>query len=168
MVAGVYFLTKYRLKRLNSQRNNSNPGRLAEIEQLKRTGDQISVTLDNAEVMTRSYQQEIVQDGIPSCTEIADGLFDSNRNYRSQEICQTYIVIYKQCTGKTFKYISPSISQDAETLKLYLERQKGIDLYIDPKNPEKGTASRNIPSQTSRIWPSSSKPMMRSSKENRS
>lgn len=135
LIVGAYFLAKHKLQRLNSQRNNVNSNRLAEIEQLKRTGDKVRVTLDNAEVKSRSYQQEIVNEGLPSRVEMLDGLFDSNRIYRTQEIQQVYITFYKQYNGKTYKFISNATTQNAETVRMYIDRQKGIDLYIDQKNP---------------------------------
>ena len=135
LITGAYFFAKHKLHRLSSQRNNTNSNRLTEIEQLKRTGDKVRVTLDNAEVNSRSYQQETVNEGMPSRMEMLDGLYDSNRNYKTQEIQQTYIVFYKQYNGKTFKFISPATTQNAETVKMYIDRQKGIDLYIDQKNP---------------------------------
>lgn len=135
LIVGAYFLAKHTLQRLNSQQNNVNSNRLAEIEQLKRTGDKVRVTLDNAEVKSRSYQQEIISDGLPSRMEMLDGLYDSNRNYKTQEIQQTYIVFYKQYNGKTYKFISNATTQNAETVRMYIDRQKGIDLYIDQKNP---------------------------------
>jgi hypothetical protein len=134
LIAGAYFLAKYKLQQLNNQRNDSNSDRLANIKQLKRTGDKVRVTLDNAEVKCRSYQHEIISEGLPSRIEIVDALYDSNRNYKTQEVQQTYIVFYKQYSGKTYKFVSQATTQNAEAVKMYIDRQKGIDLYIDPKN----------------------------------
>ena len=135
LIAGAYFLAKRKLQQLNIQRNNSNTNRLAEIEQLKRAGDKVKVTLDNAEVKSRSYQQEIINEGLPSRMEMLDALYESNRNYKTQQIQQTYIVFYKQYNGKTYKFVSQATTQNADAVKRYIDRQKGIDLYIDPKNP---------------------------------
>jgi hypothetical protein len=134
LIAGAYFFAKFKLQELKNQRNK-NGDRLAEIERLKRTGERIKVTLDNAEVKSRSYQQEIVNEGLPSRMEMLDGLYDSNRNYKTQEIQQTYIIFYKKYNGKPYKFISQATTQNAETVKMYIDRQKGIDLYIDQKNP---------------------------------
>jgi hypothetical protein len=128
LIAGAYFLAKH-----NGSNRNSN--RLAEIEQLKRAGDKVKVTLDNAEVKSRSYQQEIINEGLPSRMEMLDALYDSNRNYKTQEVQQTYIVFYKQYSGKTYKFVSQATTQNADAVRRYIDRQKGIDLYIDPKNP---------------------------------
>ncbi|MBB1287406.1 hypothetical protein HRH25_23725 [Flavisolibacter sp. BT320] len=135
IVAGAYFYAKYKLQKLNNQRSNSNVNRLAEIEQLKRTGDKVRVTLDNVEVKSRSYQQEIISEGLPSRMEMLDALYDSNRNYKTREIQQTYIIFYKQYGGKMYKFVSQATTQNADAVKRYIDRQKGIDLYIDPKNP---------------------------------
>ena len=136
IVEGGYFVAKYKLQKLNNQSDDGNRVRLAEIEQLKHTGDKIKVTLDNAEVKSRSYQQEIINEGLPSRMEMIDALYDSNRNYKTEEVQQTYIVFYKQYGGKTCKFVSRATTQNAESVKMFIDRQKGIDLYIDPKNPE--------------------------------
>jgi predicted membrane metal-binding protein len=135
LIAGAYFLAKHKLQQLSSQRNYSNINRLSEIERLKRTGDKIRVTLDNAEVKSRSYKQEIINQGLPSRMEMLDALYDSNRNYKTQEVQQTYILFYKQYSGKTYKFVSQATTQSADALKRYIDEQKGIELYIDPKNP---------------------------------
>jgi hypothetical protein len=135
IVAGGYFFAKYKLQKLNNQSNESNSSRLVELEQLKRTGDKVKVTLDNAEVKSRSYQREIINEGLPSRMEMLDALYDSNRNYKAQEVQQTYIVFYKQYNGKTYKFVSQATTQNADAVKRYIDRQKGIDLYIDPMNP---------------------------------
>ena len=135
LIAGAYFFAKYKLQQLNNQRNESNGDRLSEIEHLKRTGEKVRVTLDNAEVKTRNYQQEIIGEGLASRMEMLDALYDSNRNYKTQEVQQTYIVFYKQYSGKPYKFVSQATTQNAGVVKRYIDRQKGIDLYIDPKNP---------------------------------
>jgi hypothetical protein len=135
LIAGGYFFAKYKLQKLNNQRNDSNSDRLVEIERLKRIGEKVRVTLDNAEVKTRSYQQEIIDEGLPSRIEIIDGLYDSNRNYKTQEIQQTYVVFYKQYSGMEYKFVSQATTQNVEAVKMYIDKKKGVDLYIDPKNP---------------------------------
>jgi histidinol-phosphate/aromatic aminotransferase/cobyric acid decarboxylase-like protein len=64
-----------------------------------------------------------------------DALYDGNRNYKKQEVQQTYVVFYKQYNGKTYKFISQATTQNADAVNRYIDRQKGIDLYVDPKNP---------------------------------
>lgn len=135
LIAGGYFLAKYKLHRLNNQRNDSNSNRLSEIELLKRTGDKEIVTLDSAELKSKSYHQEITNEGLPSRIEMLDALHDGNRSYKTQEVQQTYIVFYKQYNGKTYKFVSQAMIQNADAVKRLIDRQKGIDLYINPKNP---------------------------------
>ena len=135
LIAGAYFLAKHKMQQLNIQRNDSNTNRLAEIEQLKWTGDKVKITLDNAEVKSRSYQQEMINEGLPSRMEMLDALYDCNRNYKTQQIQQTYIVFYKQYNGKLYKFVSQATAQNADAVKRYIDKRKGIDLYIDPKNP---------------------------------
>jgi hypothetical protein len=135
IAAGAYFFAKYKLKKLNNQCHDSNSSRLAEIEQLKSTGDKVKVTLDNAEVKSRSNQLEFISKGLPSRVQLLDALYDGNRNYKTQEVQQTYVVFYKQYNGKTYKFISQATTQNADAVNRYIDRQKGIDLYVDPKNP---------------------------------
>ena len=66
LFAGGYFLAHYKLKNINKQSNYNNKDRLVEIERLKRNGEKLKVTLENAEVKSRSYQQKIVNEGLPS------------------------------------------------------------------------------------------------------
>ena len=135
MAAGGYLVARYKLKKLDNQRNNTNNNRMAEIAQLKRTGDKVKVTLDNSEVKSRNYQQEIINEGLPTRMEMLDALYDINRNYKTEQVQQTYIVFYKQYNGKTYKFVSQATTQNADAVKMYIDRQRGIDLYIDRKNP---------------------------------
>lgn len=135
LIAAAYFLAKHKLHQLNNQRGDSNSDRFAAIDRLKRNGDKVRVTLDNAEVKSRSYQQEVINEGLPSRMEMLDALYDSNRNYKTEEVQQTYIVFYKQYNGKTYKFVSQATTQNAEAVRLYIDRQQGVDLYIDRNNP---------------------------------
>jgi hypothetical protein len=135
LIAGGYFFAKFKLQELNNQRNDANSDRFVEIERLKRIGEKVRVTLDNAEVKIRNYRQEIINEGLPSRIEMIDGLYDSNRNYKTQEIQQTYVVFYKQYSGMEYKFVSQATTQNVEAVKMYIDRLKGVDLYIDPKNP---------------------------------
>jgi hypothetical protein len=135
LIIGGYTIAKYKLQELNNHRRDSSNARYAEIEQLKRTGEKVRITLNNAEVKSRSYKQEIANEDLPSRIEMLDALYDSNRNYKTQEVQQTYIVFYKQYKGETYKFISQATTQNTGAVKMYIDRQKGIDLYIDPKNP---------------------------------
>src|SRR5690349_2274511 len=60
IVAGGYFFAKYKLQKQSALDTDSNSKLLAEIEQLKCTGNKVKVTLDNAELKSRSYKQEII------------------------------------------------------------------------------------------------------------
>ena len=133
MIVGAYFYAKYKLQKPNNQHSNSN--RLAEIEQLKRNGDKVRITLENAEVKSRSYRQEVIDEGLPSRIKILDALYDDNRNHETQDIQQTYIVFYKQYNGKMHKFISQATTQNADTVRRYIDKHNGLDLYIDPRKP---------------------------------
>lgn len=135
LIAGIYFLAKLKFQELNRKKNNSNSKWLAEIDRLKCTGERIRINLENVEIRSQSYQQEIINEGFPSRTEMLDGLYDSNRNYKSEEIQRTYIVFYKQYNSKTYKFISQATTHSTDSLKMYIEQNGGVDLYIDRKNP---------------------------------
>jgi hypothetical protein len=135
IIIGGYFLAKYKMQKLNRQRSHLNNSRATEIESLKRTGEKVRVTLENSEVRSRSYHQEIVNESIPSRKEMLDALYDDNRNHKTQEIQQTYIVFYKQYNDLTFKFISQPTTQNADTVRMYIDRHNGVDLYISRKNP---------------------------------
>ena len=52
--------------------------------------------------------------------------------HRDREI---YLVYYKKYDDKMCKFVSLATKQNVDVLKRYIESQKGIDLYIDSKNP---------------------------------
>ena len=133
MVMGFYLIIKDRLSKeyFYSITNN----RINQINNLKLTGDKIRITLDNSEVKSRTFQQDMITNSVPTKMEMIDALYDSNRNYKTSEIQQTYIVFYKQYGNKTYKFISQATTQSPELLKEYIYNQNGIDLYIDKENP---------------------------------
>ena len=135
IIAGGYFFAKHKLQNLRNQRVDRNSIQLSEIEQLKFTGDKVRVTLDNAEVISKSYQKEIINNGLPTSLEMLDALYDSNQNYKTETIQQTYIVFYKQYRGRTYKFVSQATTQNADDVKSCIDRQNGINLYIDPMTP---------------------------------
>jgi hypothetical protein len=100
---------------------------------LRNEGEKIRVTLDNCEVKSRSYQEDITNYDLPNRTEMMGG----DRNYKTREVLQTYLVYYKIINGVEHKFISEPRSVSAETMRLFLERQGGVNLYIDKKDATK-------------------------------
>lgn len=135
LIVGVYFIVKHKMDGANFQRIDNDGNRMAEIEHLKLIGEKVRVTLDNAEVKCSYIQQEIVKEGLASRMEMLDGLYNTNRNNKTQEIQQTYIVFYKKYNNNLFKFISQTTTQSPESVKRYIDGNKGIDLYIDKENP---------------------------------
>lgn len=133
ITAGIYLILKYKLQEKQLQSTGSD--RSLQISQLILTGDKVKVTLDNSEVRTRSYQKEFINTNFPTQIEMLDGLYDGNRNYKTQHIEQTYIVFYKQYGGKTYKFISQPTLEESYIVKRYIDNQGGIDLYVDKANP---------------------------------
>ncbi|HEX2608257.1 MAG TPA: hypothetical protein VHK91_12800 [Flavisolibacter sp.] len=134
-LSGLFLFARYKLGELNKPLVES-PVRLGAIKDLMLTGEKVRVTLENAEIKTRSYYKEVLLEGFPSRVKILDSLYDDNRNYKTQYVVQTYIVFTKQFNTKTYKFISQPTTQTKESVKLYLENEMGIDLYIDTTNPE--------------------------------
>lgn len=89
----TYFLAKYKLTNPNSRGSGSN--RFAEIEEPKDTGDKIRVPLDNAQMKSRSFQHDAINDGLPFRIDMLDALHHSNGNHKTEEIQQAYIIFYK-------------------------------------------------------------------------
>jgi hypothetical protein len=127
---GVYLS----LKRQRLGVPGSHLGRLLQIEQLQKNGEKIRITLDNCEVKSRSWQQEVSNDNPPNRAEMLDGIFAPNRNYQTEEILQTYIVFHKKYRGQTFKFISQPTSQSELALKMHIDEGQ-VDLYVDKQNP---------------------------------
>jgi hypothetical protein len=132
-VMGFYLIVKDRLRKEPFYSTTNN--RINQINNLKLTGDKVRVNLGNSEVKSRTFQQEVINDRIPTDMEMIDALYDSNRSYKTDEIQQTYIVFYKQYGNKTYKFISHATMQSPELLKGYMYDQNGIDLYVDKENP---------------------------------
>ena len=130
-VIGVYFIVKHRLQ--GEARSNSS--RLLQQEKLRQAGEEISIMLDNCEIKSRSWQQEKVNDDLPGRIEMVDGLFAPDRNHKTEEVIQTYIVFYKQYGNKTFKFISQPTAQSEDVVRKYIDKQGEIYLYVDRQNP---------------------------------
>jgi len=133
ILAGLYFYVRYQWRKMHER--SAIDSRERSIVALKGSGEKIRVTLDNAAVKSRSYQEEVVDDGYPSRIEMVDGVFAPDRNHKTRQVQQTYIVFLKSYGGKIYKFISQPTSQDAFYLKRWLDENKGVDLYIDPENP---------------------------------
>lgn len=131
-IAGNYLMAKHSKK--TGKHIDALSKQLVDIAKLRRIGQKVRVTLENAEIKSRNSLEEIFNEE-PYLSEIIDGLYDSNRNYKTKEIQQTYIIYYKQYEGVNYMFISQASTQSIDSVKIYLDTQKGVDLYIDPKNP---------------------------------
>ncbi|WP_315822115.1 hypothetical protein [Paraflavitalea speifideaquila] len=128
--AGIYLMAKRSLLGTS----DSHLSRLLQIEQLQKTGENIKITLDNCEVKSRSWQQEIVNDDMPGRVEMWDGVLAQDRNHKTVAILQTYIVFQKKYRGQTYKFISQPTLQSDVALKMHIDEGQ-VGLYIDKKNP---------------------------------
>ncbi|MDH7462726.1 hypothetical protein QEG73_15645 [Chitinophagaceae bacterium 26-R-25] len=132
-IAGAFVMAK------NVMRNNKfgavDDAEFQRIQVLKSSGEKVALTLDNCEVRTRSYVQEITNDEMPGRTQMIDGLFASERNYQTQEIVQTYIVLQRKYDDRMLNFYSPPVTMSEESLRFYLSEANRIFLYIDKQNP---------------------------------
>jgi hypothetical protein len=132
-VYGAFLIVKQRIQQAGAQ-NGETSGLVNKLN-LKETGEIVRVTLDDCVVKTRRYQEE-VQNDYPLKIKMLDGLYDIDRNYKTTEVQQTYIVYYKRFGNTTYKFVSQAVNSSSDALKRYLEKQNGIDLYIDKANPK--------------------------------
>ena len=133
LVYGAFLIIKSKFQRKRDFAPDQS--KILIIAKLKETGEKIKVTLDNCELKTRSFKEEIVNDSIPSRIEMLDAHSSTDRNYKTAEIHQTYIVFLKKYGGLTYKFISQPTTQSSEVLRMYIDKNRGIDLYIDRQNP---------------------------------
>jgi len=132
-IIGAYFVVKQKLQSQRQQLHNTS--RLFQIGKLKLNGEKIKITLENSEIKTRCYQQEVTNDKVPTSIQMLDSLYDSNRNYKTEIITHTYILFLKKYGDTTFKFVSQPTFQIAETFRNNIDKQNGIDLYVDRQNP---------------------------------
>jgi hypothetical protein len=130
ILLGSYFLTRQGLKTsFATQEHSLAPN----LHHLKETGHRVKLSLENCEVKTRSFQVESFKED--SSIAGLDALYDQNRNYQLKEVTKTYLVYKRKHDGQLQTFVSPPISQDAVSIKMYLD-EKGINLYIDNANHE--------------------------------
>jgi hypothetical protein len=129
-VAGIGWLAWIKITRKFTQ-PDSQAGKL---QQLRQTGEHVLITLDNCEVKSRSFQQEVINENTGR-VEMLDGLFDPDRNYKTENVVQTYLVYFQKYNGMEYKYISEPTSASAIEVRMFIENRKGVDLYIDKNNP---------------------------------
>lgn len=134
-IGGSYMLA-LRTLRARSQRSKNSNNRLKEIDCLKRSGDRVQLTLDNAEVKSSSYQQEVISEEMPTKIEMIDAWYDGARNYKTKSIVQTYVVVTQQYGGKLRKYVSPALALPTDVVVRCIEAGESY-LYMDPENPER-------------------------------
>lgn len=131
IAVGAVALLKYRWNKDGAEQPHKSRNDFA--ERLKRTGEVVKVTLDNCEVKSRSWQQEISGSSWPSELEMLDAL--QGRNYKTEEIRQTYLVVYQDYNGRRYKFVSDAIAHDEVTVRMWMDREGGFNLYVDKANP---------------------------------
>jgi hypothetical protein len=132
---GLYLVAKVKIAQANQ--DSADHSRLADIDDLKKTGEKIKITLDNCEVKSRSFSQEVIGDGVPSRIEMLDALYDDNRNYKETLVTQSYIIFKRKVSDTEYKFISRPISQSPDELRMHIDSKKYIDLYIDRLDPRR-------------------------------
>ena len=129
VMAGVggYWILRHKWEKARA----NNAAQFSHSSDLRYKGEKIRVTLDNCEVKSRSYHQDITNYGMPGRIEMLDSLYDGNRNHKTKEVLQTYIVYYKIINGVEYTFVSDARSVSREVMQRFLEGQRGVDLYID-------------------------------------
>ncbi|MFT3824380.1 MAG: hypothetical protein QM731_10690 [Chitinophagaceae bacterium] len=133
LAAGIYILIKQKKPaagQLSAQKNKA-----SQIERLVQHGEKLTLTLDDIDIRTRSYQNEIINTGVPSDTEMPEALFNENRTFKTEVINQTYIVFNRKYSSGSVKYISQPIKTDSFHLRKYIDEKGSIELYIDRADP---------------------------------
>jgi|GEM_PF-1600202 len=132
-IAGAFIMAKNIIR--NSKFGAVDDAEFLRVQELKSSGEKVSLTLDNCEVKTRSYVQDITDNRTPTRTQMIDGLFAPERNYQSREIVQTYIVLQREYDGRIFNFYSNPVAMSEESLRFYLSEANRFFLYIDRQNP---------------------------------
>ncbi|MBV4359664.1 hypothetical protein [Pinibacter aurantiacus] len=132
-IAGAFILAKNVIR--NSKFGAVDDAEFIRVQELKSSGEKVSLTLDNCEVKTRSFVQQIGGDEMPDRAQMIDGIFAPERNYQAQETVQTYIRLQQEYDGRIFNFYSPPVTMGEESLRFYLSEANRIFLYIDRRNP---------------------------------
>jgi hypothetical protein len=132
MAAGMFLVVKGKLNAFKS--DNKYLGELDRIHQLRLNGEKVTITLENVEIKTRSYRKEVSSDGM-SKIEMLDGLYGNTRNYREEDVIQTYIVFQKRINNLPHKFISQPFSSNEFEVRNAIAYGQGCILYIDRFNP---------------------------------
>ena len=132
-IYAVYQIIKYKSeKRVRLESYTADNTR---IDKLKDNGERIRITLENCEVKTRTFTNETTNTHVGDI-QMLDGLYDDNRNFKSSEVQQTYIVFHRRdATGNITKFTSKAFNTSAVQLRNYIDKRNGVNLYIDKKNP---------------------------------
>lgn len=133
LVAGAYFQVKHKWStgRVEGRSN----AQADFIDRLMRTGEVVRITLDNCEVRTRNWQQEVQSPAWPSRMDMLDAIGEAGYNPATEEIRQTYLVFYKDYGGRKYKFVSNAITKDAVAVRIWMDRNGGVNLYVDKDNP---------------------------------
>ena len=103
---------------------------------LFQSGKKITITLENCKVKSRTFQEEQIPEGLPSRIEMLDSLYDQNRNLKTNQIVQTYIVYNALIKGKEFRFISNPTAEDPVYVRQKIISGK-ISLFYDDQDPSK-------------------------------
>ncbi|HET6225144.1 MAG TPA: hypothetical protein VFF27_02630 [Bacteroidia bacterium] len=115
------------------------------IQELKNTGERITVNLNDCDIKEHNYTEE--QERKSSFNDLAspslkrdiqawDALFDSSRNVNNVTVNQTILIYTHRSENKAEKFYSSVIPKDRISLMFKLDAQKTTTLYIDKQNRE--------------------------------
>jgi len=99
------------------------------LEQLKKSGERILLTVDNCEIRENNYYQEVINENSTRVQQI-DAIYEPNRNYHQDYIEQSAIIYYYKIGDTKYRMTSQSFSFNAKTLTNYVEN-KMLVLYVN-------------------------------------
>lgn len=124
IILGLYYFLK------NFRSTNK---AIKNIDTLKRIGTPLPINLEDCEIFSRQFSEQVINSGLPSESEMLDALggkYPSNaEGTRSQMRYR-----HKENNGSYTDYISPVIYIEESMIRYRFMQQKTTIIYIDPCN----------------------------------
>ncbi len=137
-IAGIYLIFTSKTDK-HTEQEKYNAKRL---ENLKKNGEKILLTVDNCEIRENNYYEEVPQRS-SSYVRTIDALYEPNRNYEQKFIEQSAIVFYYTNGDKKIRMTSQSFFVNAKTLQNNINN-KMINLYVNRLDKNDYIFVRNI------------------------
>ena len=98
-------------------------------------GKKIEVDLEQCELKTNSYYEEIENTSFPTRLEMIDSIYPSKQKEYSVKK-EVSVLLYKEAKndGTTVVYRSDPIYLQADMIRYYMLQHKTTTVYVDPSN----------------------------------